>query len=146
MCCRRMVTSPGGMGTTRTARRGLIAGLRFRLAGHGVECLAAPGPATQPLRTPNDRACTSGRAVLLAPGIVTPRKDPAAIGRAGRRRGVLTLKGSRSVDCGTARAGKRWTACCGPGNTDSNTAADLLTALDLALAQLPAPSLQYMYA
>jgi hypothetical protein len=32
-----------------------------------------------------------------------------------------------------------------PGNAESNTAADLLTALDLVLAQRPAPPLQYMY-
>ena len=31
------------------------------------------------------------------------------------------------------------------GNADSNTAADLLAALDLVLAQWPAPLLQYMY-
>jgi hypothetical protein len=38
-------------------------------------------PGHPPLRTQGDRACTSGRAVLLAPGILSPRKDPAPIGR-----------------------------------------------------------------
>ena len=33
--------------------------------------------------------------------------------------------------------GRRWPVCCGPGNAGSNTAADHITVLDLALAALP---------
>ncbi len=41
-------------------------------------------PGSPPLRTFADRACTSGWAVLLAPGILPPRKDHRQ-GRARRR-------------------------------------------------------------
>ena len=80
---------------------------------------------------------------LLAIGPEPAANRPAGVsgpvcGRAG-------LGGASSVGTGRARAGKRWTACCGPDNADSNTAADLLAALDLAPAQLPAPPLQYMH-
>jgi len=57
----------------------------------------------------------------------------------------LTLKGSRSVDHGQGAGGAVLDRLLRPGNADSNTAADLLAALDLVLAQLPAPLLQYMY-
>ena len=36
-----------------------------------------------------------------------------------------------------SRAGRRWPACCGPGNAGSNTATDHVTVLTMALAQLP---------
>jgi hypothetical protein len=53
----------------------------------------------------------------------------------------LTLKGSRSLDRGQGAGGEVLDCLLRPGNADSNTAADLLAALDLALAQLPAPLL-----
>ena len=58
-----------------------------------------------------------------------------------RRRGVLALKGSRSLDHGQGVGGEALTAFCGRATPGSNIAADLLAALDLALAQLPAPLL-----
>ena len=54
---------------------------------------------------------------------------------------VLTLRGSRSPDHGQGAGGRRWTACCGRATPTAIRAADLLAALDLALAQLPAPLL-----
>jgi hypothetical protein len=65
--------------------------------------------------------------------------------RTGRRRGVLPLKGSRSANHRRG-AGEAAPDCLlRPGNADSNTAAELLAALDLVLAQRPALLLQYVY-
>ena len=58
---------------------------------------------------------------------------------------MMTLKGSRSVDHGQGAGGTALDCLLRPGNANSNTAADLLAALDLVLAQRPAPLLQYMH-
>ncbi len=49
------------------------------------------------------------------------------------------------MDHGQGAGGAALDCLLRPGNANSNTAADLLAALDLLLAQHPASLLQYMY-
>jgi hypothetical protein len=103
-------------------------GLSLLLGGSPARCLqrggaparaaaahpVSPAPARwrfPPLRTPGDRACKSSRAVLLAPGIVPPRKDHnqgrTSSLRCGRSTLILIFHGKVGrLPGGPAREGK----------------------------------------